>query len=297
MSTSRPQRTPVVIANTLRMKRSQNKAVFLIVEGDDDKRFFMRHAAACEITVAHGHPNVVAILRELDCSKEGGRPQDRIDGVLAILDADFTVLNHQPLEFDNLLRTDFHDLEMTLVCSLSLERTLIEVADREKIAGFEKDNGRVLEHLLDSCFRLGLLRWASMLNCWGLKFDGVDFSRLVQKDSFRLDEPRMLQDLMTRGDPVRRPLPDEITREIKELERLKPDPRHVCCGHDVVEVLSAGLKILGDKNRSDVLPEKLEERLRLAHESSDFKKTSLCQQMLQWEERNSPFRVFGNPER
>jgi hypothetical protein len=72
------------------------------------------------------------------------------------------------------------------------------------------------------------------------------------------------------------------------------DPWHVCCGHDLVWILSVGLrKTIGTWDTKDVRPDSLERSFRLAFERSYFYRTQLYVSIQQWEEANTPFVILA----
>ena len=75
------------------------------------------------------------------------------------------------------------------------------------------------------------------------------------------------------------------------------DPNHdlwdICCGHDLVCILSLGLhKALGTNNSNIVKPEVIEKSLRLAYEAVYFFATQLYESLKVWEKSNASFRIF-----
>lgn len=73
-----------VIANAIRMKRTHFDGSFLIVEGRSDKLVYERlvDIELCHIEIALGRDPAIHAIRILNA--------DHIDGVLAIVDSDFT---------------------------------------------------------------------------------------------------------------------------------------------------------------------------------------------------------------
>ncbi|ERT08254.1 hypothetical protein M595_1712 [Lyngbya aestuarii BL J] len=68
-------------------------------------------------------------------------------------------------------------------------------------------------------------------------------------------------------------------------------------GHDLIEILSIGLcQFLGSNNSKDVEAEQIEKILRLAYESSYFRKTQLYSLIQQWESLNTPFVILHQEE-
>ncbi|MEG4924446.1 hypothetical protein Q5690_28850, partial [Microcoleus sp. F10-D1] len=88
----------------------------------------------------------------------------------------------------------------------------------------------------------------------------------------------------------------EIRANMENLKTDTQDMWHVCCGHDIISILSIALcKALGSCNSKTVEPNVLEQNLRLAYESSYFCKTQLYEAIQQWEKNNQPFQVLPNP--
>jgi hypothetical protein len=78
---------------------------------------------------------------------------------------------------------------------------------------------------------------------------------------------------------------------MKLLSSTSHDPWHVCCGHDIVCVLSFGLrKAIG--STKIIEPDMLEACLRLAYEHSHFCKTQLYISLQRWEAANALFIVL-----
>lgn len=284
------ERAAVNIANSIQMKRSQNPTrTDLIVEGDDDKAFFGRYTdpKACHITVAHGKSNVIEVILVLD--KRG------FHGTLGIVDADFDVLEERELPSPNLIVTDFHDAECMMLSSPALEHLLRELGDEKQVDSFKARAGPVVDHLLTIGRTIGYLRWASARNQWSLKFEDLEFSEFVREKDFSFDEGRLLDAVRSHQGGRAVPLPSmaELQAQVEALKSPSHAPWHVCCGHDLVELLSIGLrKVLGQHNDASVDRELLERQLRLAYEEGYFRRTVLYVRIQEWEERNSPFRVL-----
>lgn len=285
------ERAAVNIANSIRMKRSQNPTrTDLIVEGEDDKAFFGRYTdpKACHITVAHGKLKVIEIILELD--KRG------FHGTLGIVDADFDVLEQRELPSPNLIATDLHDAECMMLASPALDHLLRELGDEALRGSFEKQRGTVVEQLLTMGREIGYLRWASARNQWSLKFEELDFKKFVREKEFSFELRLLFEALRShqggrRAGPV--PSVDEMQAGVDALRAPTHAPWHVCCGHDLVEFLSIGLrKVLGKHTEASVGRALLERQLRLAYEEGYFRHTVLYVRIRQWEEKNSPFRVL-----
>ena len=114
--------TPGRIANQIRMLRENPQwvsASFLMIEGYTDERIYKRFVdgGKCQIIVTHHKDNAKQALSMLE--------NGRVAGVLAIVDADFDVLEGKLPASPNLLFTDAHDLETMILLSPALEHVLI----------------------------------------------------------------------------------------------------------------------------------------------------------------------------
>ncbi len=86
---------------------------------------------------------------------------------------------------------------------------------------------------------------------------------------------------------------DDIHAKIQQLSSDLHDPWHVCCGHDIVSILSLGLrKAIGSNNSQGVEPDHVEMCLRLAYEWSYFSQTQLYAAIHNWEKINAAFVVL-----
>ena len=277
------------IANAIRMTRTQFRGSFLIVEGQTaDFRVYKRlvDPKQTKIIPAHNKDDAIAALEILEDSN--------FDGVVAIVDADFWHLDGLNPTSPNLFITDTHDLETMLLESPSLEKLLDEFGSEEKITSFTANNKiEVRQALLAAARPIGYLRWVSQRNDLSLKFEGIVFSRFIDDATLHInisDLIRVVKNKSNRHDLDGNDLQDKIDK--------LTDPNHnswdICCGHDLVWILSIGLsKVFGSKNSNEVKPEVLEKFLRAGYESAYFLSTQLYQSLRMWETSNSPFRIFS----
>jgi hypothetical protein len=277
--------TPDRIANDIRMLRTQDTGSFLIAEGDTDARVWenLMDSTKCCVVIAHNKNNAIAVLNILE--------KDNFAGVLAVVDADFEILEETVLLSQNLLLTDTHDLETMLLKSPALEKVLREHGSAEKIERFP----HIRETLLESAKIIGYLRWASLKFNYCLKFEGLAFKDFVDKETLALNKSDLIETVKNKSQ--KRKLDEqEITANMDSLKTDTQDMWQVCCGHDMISILSIALcKALGSCNSKTVEPNVLEINLRLAYEPSYFCKTQLYAAIQQWEKNNQPFQVLPNP--
>ncbi|MEG4288663.1 DUF4435 domain-containing protein [Microcoleus sp. C2C3] len=280
--------SPNYIATEIRMLRTdkQYSGSFLIAEGDTDARVWKNlvDCTKCRVENASNKDNAVKVLNILE--------KDNFAGVLAVVDADFDLLEETVLLSQNLLLTDTHDLETMLLKSPALEKVLREHGSTEKLERFAQD---IRQTLLQSAKILGYLRWASLKFNYCLNFQNLAFNKFVDDRTLILNESKLIQTVKNKSQ-----MPGLDEQEIRaNMENLKTDTQdmwHVCCGHDMISILSIALcKALGSCNPQKVEANVLEQDLRLAYESSYFCKTQLYAAIQQWEKNNQPFQVLPNP--
>ncbi|KYC38590.1 hypothetical protein WA1_36005 [Scytonema hofmannii PCC 7110] len=260
-----------------------------IGRGGSDKTFYERFVdkVVCQLVSVSGKPSsklrVIAVLGILEKST--------FQGILAIIDADFERLETLTYSSPNLLRTDTHDLETMLINSQALNKVVAEFGSEEKIAQFSRD---VRLALLETGMSVGYLRWLSQRNGMNLTFEGIRFSKFIDEQTLQIDELKLIREVKNKSQAFS--LKDEdLQQQLMSQKNNSYDPWQICCGHDLVQLLSLGLrKAIGSNKVADVEPNSLERNLRLAYEEVYFWKTHLYVHIRTWESKNQPFRVLRN---
>ncbi len=283
----RDLRTGDADANQIRMRRSTFTGVFLLVEGSSDKFFYecFVDKLICQISVISGKPSskerVIAVLDILEKSN--------FLGVLGIVDADFDRLESLSYNSPNLLLTDTHDLETMLINSPALDKVLREFGSEDKINKFGM---KVRTALVEAGISIGYLRWISQRDQLNLTFNGIKYSKFINEQNLQIDEINLIKEVKNKSQALSLDN-DTIQQQIAALKSGNHDCWQVCCGHDLVEILSLGLrKAIGTMKSSDIEPDSLERSLRLAYETAYFRQTQLCSDIYKWESKNVPFQVL-----
>ncbi len=280
--------TAYEVVNEIRMTRSQYAGCFLIVEGEiTDLRVYGRFIdpGSCQIIPAHGKENALRALEILE--------NDDFNGVLTIVDADFWRLEGEEPTSPSLFITDAHDLEAMMLSSPALEKLLAEFSSTNKLDKFTQNRGSsVRQVLLDSGRPFGYLSWISDRQSLSLTFEDIAFSRFIDQASLAVDVVSMIRTVKNKSG--RHDLAEEELKDaIDQVASATHDPWDICCGHDLVCILSLGLRrTLGSNQASEVKPELLEKFLRVAYEAVFFFRTELFQSLKAWEVANQPFRIF-----
>jgi hypothetical protein len=277
--------TPERDATAIRLRRDTFHGTFLLVEGSSDKIFYERFVDKTECTVITnsilGKQRVIDVLIILENSE--------FQGILMIIDADFDHLKGSSHSSSNLIRTDTHDLETMLLNSSALEKVIAEFGSEEKIARFGRD---VRKALLEAGMPIGYLLWISQLDELNLTFDGITFSKFIDDQTLQIDELKLIQEVKNKSQAFGLKS-ENLQQRLTNQKNNSHDPWQVCRGHDLVEILSLGLRrAIGSAKTSDVEPNSLERSLRLAYEETYFYKTQIYLSIRSWESNNQPFRVF-----
>ena len=276
-------RRPVSIANAIRLKRSHHPGCFLIVEGRDDRLFFEQfvNRSDCSVQVVDGKSNVVEVIDILDA--------DNFPGAVGVIDADLDHVEGCSWQSRNIIVLETYDLEALLIKSRALERVLVERGSSEKITGRTKPPR---EELIDAAVPIGCLRLHSRRSKLTLKFDGMRYAKFVDRDSLQTDVRKLVREVKNRSQ--RSDLAyDDTVQEILSIRSTVNDPWLVCCGTDMVEILSIGLRrALGTNNAGAVSPDELRRCLRLAYQWQELTDSQLGRDLREWAKRNRGFRVL-----
>lgn len=279
-------------ASKLRLLRDTFKGSVLIVEGSSDKKFYANFIddQQCHIEVAPDRPdakaNALALLSKLE--KAG------FLGILAIVDADFSFLESKTPGSPNLFLTDYHDLELLLIISPALKKVLTEFGSEAKVNTFIINRKKeIVNALLESGSQIGRLRWLNYLEDLSLTFDESTITSYLNKDTLEVDVTKMVTVIKNKSQKHHLN-EQELLAKMQTIQFETDYFSQVCCGHDVTNILSIGLrKVLGSNNASEVDADRIESSLRLAYEASFFALTVLYKSIKQWENRNTSYIVLA----
>jgi len=274
------------IANSILMRRSSGsfKGTFVIVEGRSDKLVYEELFDEVNYTfiVSEGKEKAIEIIEILDKAND-------FRGALAIIDADFSKLEGQATSSLNIILTDEHDLETMLIKSPAFDKLIKELGSENKIRQFNQD---IREFLISEGKKLGCLRWLSIKEDLCLRFEDLSFNKFIDKESLKIDSKKLVTTVKNHSQkPGLSEL--DILNSLDGLIDNAPDPWQVCCGHDLICIISIGLtKAWGTKNPNEVQIELLQRELRLAYEKSYFLNTQLYLLLQEWEKNNIPYKIL-----
>ena len=280
--------TPHDIANTVLMMRPQYTGSIVMVEGDSDARVYGRFTDKknCRIIPAHGKSNVLIAMGIIERST--------FEGILAIIDSDFSRLDCSGHESENVMDTDTHDLETMIICSKALDVVLDEFGSSARIKKLGKP---VRELLLKAAMPIGYLRWisSSKQDNLSLKFKDISFYRVIntQNKTLSTNIDKMIEEVKRYSHNAPFENDDLKIRIITLLKSGKHDPWQVSRGHDVIHILTIGLRVVfGNRNAKNVTYDQVDRIMRIAFGYSEFSETKLFSLLKKWEDGNPDFRVL-----
>ncbi len=180
---------------------------------------------------------------------------------------------------------------MMLIKSAAFDKLLKERGSEEKIAAFSKD---IRETLLKLGQEIGKLRLLSLRNELNLKFEGLNFSKFIDKKNLNLsiDIDKLIRSIKNHSQKLSLD-EQQIKQDLSVISDENHDPWQLCCGHDFISILASALcKVLGTWNANDLKKEDLERELRLAYELSYFYQTQIYQLMVNWQSNHHPYQIF-----
>jgi len=277
------------IANQVRMMHPVFHGSFILVEGDTDARMYKRFVdtTRCRIIPAHGKSNALSALEMLEAS---GFP-----GILTIVDSDFWELDGTEPPNRNVMVTDTHDLETMIVSSRALDVVLDEFGSARKM---KLMGTSVRQMLLKVAVPIGFIRWisSSKQENLSLRFKDMSLAAVIEirGKTMRTDIDALLKELKSHSRNT--PFDKRVVKiRLKKLLRdNRHDPWHVCRGHDVVHILTIGLRdVFGNRHAKSITYEQIDRILRIAYGYAEFSQTKLYTAIKRWEETNPGFTVLA----
>jgi Protein of unknown function (DUF4435) len=276
------------IASDIRLRRSQFGGTICLVEGPTDARALGQFVdrPRCQVVAADNRDNVLNVVTMLRA--EG------ITGLVGIVDADYGHIVGSLPSAPDIIVTNLHDLEMSLVQSAAFDRVLWARGSPTKIGrAIARWGGDLRPLLLGAAAPIGALRLYSERHRVALRFKNLDFGSFVDVATFQTGHLELCTDV--RNKSMRHDLDvAELAGFLEQTLAEGHDPWQLCCGHDVTEILRLALrKSLGSQRPSSITAASLEMDLALACDRGEFMAWPLVHLLLDWESRNSPFQIFA----
>lgn len=263
----------------MKMERTSFMGAFLIVEGDDDGRFWSSRVADehCRIVKSGKKEHVVEVVHRLTGAGERG--------VVGIVDADLDGILTLPIVHPNVVTTDHHDLEAVLLHSSAFRRVVGEFGDRGKIQAIEQQHGMPLEQaMLHRAQPFATVRWWLRHKNFTIEFERFKVTKYVDPMTWTVLESELLAQVAA-----------ETQVPLTQIEaELRTCPRaslwEICHGKDMIDVLAVGFnRILGGRQPGH---EKIVQVLRSGIPDDELRAYKFHQALYAWEVSNPPFKLF-----
>ena len=282
------ERTGDDIANEVLFERAKYNGPVLLLEGDNDVKFFRRFVENPDMSIiaTWGKENLLDAVEILEACNS-------IQGFMGIVDADFGHIDGSLPNSRNVIVTDDHDVEMMIVRTKAFDAVLYELGSARKIREFPNREGRIRDALMQRALIIGHLRHFSLTDDLHLRFEGLRFDRFVDRNTLKMNKNKMITNVFHLTQNPQLEVDDIRDKFLELVEDDNNDPYQICCGHDFIAIFGIALrKVIGSRSKEAASPEALGSTLRLAYDSEDFRKTKLYSDAKRWSERNQGYDVF-----
>ena len=247
---------------------------FVLVEGVTDIKFFTKNFCQREICFKSMNSGKPVVKESVDYLIRNG-----LSKVFGVCDADFDHIDN--ISYENILLTDFHDLEMLFIESSCLYKIFCEYLNDITGGDVDKINSiarKTKEDIIKICSKIGLIRFINYRDeNMMLNFKKMNFSEFIKFSNslISFDIDYFIEFVLCRSPSTPK---DFYTKEyiLSEYSKLIPDKfdyRHLCNGHDFVNILAIILRVMS--GNTNISREHLEENMRIGYESNCFEKTNL----------------------
>lgn len=240
---------------------TENK-IFLLVEGDSDRRFFYKifNSLTDKIIIDSpdsGKPEVIRAVSEIRSWNN--------DNIYGICDTDFDYITEELKNYDQgiILFTDFHDLEITILSLGVFEDIFCEYTIFDNLK--QTDAEKVKENIFRVSYDIGLLKLANVKHEYNLNFSRLVHSNYIKTKGIDIefDINLMIDELIELSPNFDKDKnSNNILKSMCELKSCGYEELHICNGHDFCEILSIFYKQDFSKDRN-LNRKKIESDLRL----------------------------------
>lgn len=266
----------------------------LIVEGDDDRRFFRAALKGIEkvnLLCVWGADNVMHVIREVDRLGSAAR----ISPTLGIVDRDYRVPLGTLLRSPNLIASDARDLECMMFGSPSFEAVLTEFGSDNKIVAFGGSES-IAAAALASASTVGRIRYHTQQLRSGTTFQKLELSKVVNRKTLAIESDELVKHLNARQGTSGCTLPAKVADRANDscakarCDKGQPYFQHdllLCRGHDLMELLAIGFRSLfGSRSAAESSRENVESLFRLSY-IAHFRATPMAKSIEAWLTMNS----------
>ncbi len=245
--------------------------LILVVEGKSDIRFFrsLFNHENIKIESIDGKKQLITSMQNFIESYR--------NKVLSICDADFDHIERMEDErkLSDIYLTDFHDSEVMMLKSNSLNSFIDEFSQSDKIL-YLKSN--LLKKSFNASKTLGLLRYINFKNDMKINFKKLNFSQFLNIDPLTIDiniNLEILVDILISRSPKFTSSKEELLNQYNEYIKNDYDDCQINCGHDLTNIIAYIFRQKEISLETNMDINKVESALRLSYQKDYFKETKL----------------------
>ena len=256
--------------------RSQRPGIFLVVEGSADVTVYGQRLPRQTVQAVPAG-NRAEVLGAMKLLEDAG-----IGGCLGVIDADFDLLEGRGPPRPDVIPTDQRDLESMIIASPALERVLSGHGSDDRIPAYTQETGcSPRQSLLRAASEIGILRWASRRREWNLRFSGMTYTKVAKdRDALSVDPDHLVTYILARNNELKIPERD-VHGEVAKIRELGKDVADLAVGHDLVGLLSLGLRrFWGGGKQEHCSEEVVEKSLWTGYDERLFQTTHLYSQIM-----------------
>lgn len=262
---------------------------YLFVEGVSDECFWEKYINTDVINIqqVNGWENVVDCVRKFN-------NESLNHCCIGIVDCDFEhIYPHKSITENNILMTDYHDLEMMMYQSSALDSVLKALDRKNKINCSFID---VLNHVLGITDKIGCLKLSSQKESLGLifkkenrdhEFELPKYEKFITASGDYESDDKLIKyiyDYSNSNKRTREQLPtiDRIIAIFNKSREIQHPSSHLSNGHDVSYIMPIILRCKFGLTGNYITTDTIVVALHAAYSMELFKQTLLYHSMNQW---------------
>jgi len=269
--------TPEIIANSI--YQDSFKGYYILVEGESDNLFYSKflNDNESQIEICHGKENVIEAISIIN------ERQKKRDVSIAIIDKDYDFLDDSLSYPNNVIQTDFHDIEMMCLNSDSFLDFSKEYFSDKKMNSLI-GNGCIRNYLLNIIKPISKLRIINKNENLSLAFKTskvrkkeLSYTKFICKDHLVFKGYEDLLNTVKKYYNQATNLDNEqMIIKLQDLDINGYDAYDICHGHDLTRVIAIGMKKrIGKSKLSSVSIDEIERVMRLSYTLLDFNNTKM----------------------
>lgn len=264
------QQTPSEIVTEIVM--SAESTPWLAVEGDSDERLLRtrRYLKPLKIVVGYGWEGVVNIVEEYNKTTSKAK-------LIGIIDRDYRDHLNCQAEHENIVLTDFRDIENMLFNSSALKRVISEYTSNKKIPmneGGIPNTDEIKRLIYNSSTMLGKFRIYCQANDKFIDFKTIDYAKFICDRTLSIDAPKFIRHLAGKNPGKFLSIKDwdEAQKLSWDDEKLNK-PQFIANGHDVMALLCLSFRKMWGTLGGEMTMDKVEPIFRIGYSDDELEQS------------------------